>query len=242
MFKQNTSKFAGFRMLNRNEKAGGNDNPPANPPKKTDEELAADEILKGVDLPSEKLEIIRKDKDLLKLLEHNLKAKREANQEAKANREKLEKLENEKKAKDEEALVKKGEYEKLYNKSKEELTAKDAKIKDMLIQKEIGMKAVELGIKKASYLKLLDVEALEVDLESLTVKGVENALNKFKDENPDFFGEPKKIEVNNDKPNNRGTGIPDDNELKTLELRAKQSRLPRDVAAWHKALKEAGKK
>jgi len=241
MFKQNTSRFAGFRMLNRNEKAGGDGNPPANPPKKTDEELAADEILKGVDLPSEKLEIIRKDKDLLKLLEHNLKAKREANQEAKANREKLEKLEADKKAKEEESLKKKGEFESLYNKSKEELTAKDQKIKDLLIQKSIEVQAVQLGIKKASYLKLLDVDELEVDLETLTVKNVESTLKKFKEENPDFFGEAKKVDVNNDKPNNRGE-IPDDDELKKLEARAKATKLPRDIAAWNKAKAEASKK
>lgn len=241
MFKQNTSKFAGFRMLNRNEKAGGNDNPPVTPPKKTDEELAAEEILKGVDLPSEKLEVIKKDPDLLKLFEHNLKAKREANQEAKANREKLEKLENERKAKEEEALAKKGEFESLYKKSKEELTAKDQKIKDMLIQKELGIHAVQLGIKNADYLKLFDVNDLEVDLDSLTVKNVESKLKKFKETYPDFFGEAKKVEVNNDKPNNRGE-IPDDDELKKLELRAKQTRLPRDIAAWNKAKAEAGKK
>lgn len=236
MFKQNKSKFAGYRILNCTEKAGGEGgNTP--PPQKTPEEIAADEILKGVELPSEKLELIKKDPDLLKLLGHTLKAKREANNEAKTHREKLEKLEADKKLQEEEALKKKGEYETLYNKRTEELNQKDSKLKDFLIDKEVGIKAVELGIKKASYLKLLDRATLEVDMESLTVKNVESTLEKFKADNPDFFGEAKKIEVNSDKPNLRGE-VPTDDEITKLEKIAMKTRHPRDIAAWHKAKKD----
>lgn len=233
MFKQNKSKFVGYRMFSCNTNAGGDGVPP-----KQESNPLADEILKGVDLPSDKLELIKNDPTLLKLFDHTLKAKREANLEAKTHREKLEKLEADKKTRDEEALVKKGEFESLYKKSKEELTAKDVKIKEMLIQKEIGMQAVQMGIKKASYLKLLDTDSFEVDLESLTVKNVDNALKKFKEENPDFFGDAKKIEVNSDKPK-LSDQIPDNDALKHLELKAKSSGLPRDIAVWQKAKKEA---
>lgn len=233
MFKQNKSKFAGYRMFSCNTNAGGDGTST-----KQEANPLAEEILKGVDLPSDKLELIKNDPVLLKLFDHTLKAKREANNEAKTHREKLEKLEAEKKAKEEEALAKKGEFESLYKKSKEELSAKDVKIKDMLIQKEIGIQAVQMGLKKASYLKLLDTDSLEVDLDSLTVKNVDSALKKFKEENPDFFGDAKKVEVNNDRPKTSGE-IPDNDELKKLELQAKRTRLPRDIAAWHKAIKEA---
>jgi len=238
MFKQNKSKFAGYRLLNCETKAGDDKTPPFDKETKND---LADEILKGIDLPSDKLELIKNEPALLKLLDHTLKAKREANLEAKTTREKLEKLEKEKKAEEEEKLKKKGEYESLYNKTKEELSAKDQKIKDMLIQKETGMQAVQMGIKKASYLKLLDTSSLEVDLESGTVKNVESAMKKFKEENPDFFGEAKKIEVNNTKPKTNSE-IPDDDEVKQLEKRAKASGHPRDIAAWQKAKKEAESK
>lgn len=198
--------------------------------------LSADDILKGVDLPKEKLEALRSDTETLNLLAHNLIAKREANQEAKQFREKLEKLEAEQKAREEEQLKKKGEFESLYAKSKEELSAKDQKIKDMIIQKEIGMLAVQMGLKKAQYLKVLDISNLEVDMDSLSVKDAESIVKKFKEENPDFFNDSKKIEVSNAKAKIGGE-IPDDDELAKLEKRAKETMHPRDIAAWQNAKK-----
>lgn len=198
--------------------------------------LNADDLLKGIDLPKEKLEALRADPETLNLLAHNLIAKREANQEAKQFREKLEKLEAEQKAKEEESLKKKGEYESLYAKSKEELTVKDQKIRDMIVQKEIGMLAVQMGIKKTSYLKILDTSNLEVDIDSLSVKDAESIVKKFKEENPDFFNDSKKIEVSNAKAK-IGSEIPDDDELSKLEKRARETKLPRDIAAWQNAKK-----
>lgn len=198
--------------------------------------LSADDILKGVDLPKEKLEALKSDTETLNLLAHNLIAKREANQEAKQFREKLEKLEAEQKAKEEESLKKKGEFESLYAKTKEELSVKDQKIKDMIIQKEIGMLAVQMGLKKAQYLKVLDTSNLEVDMDSLSVKDAESIVKKFKEENPDFFNDSKKVEVSNAKAK-IGSEIPDDDELAKLEKRAKETMHPRDIAAWQNAKK-----
>lgn len=198
--------------------------------------LNADDLLKGIDLPKEKLDALRADPETLNLLAHNLIAKREANQEAKQFREKLEKLEAEQKAKEEESLKKKGEYESLYAKSKEELTVKDQKIRDMIVQKEIGMLAVQMGIKKVSYLKILDTSTLEVDVESLSVKDADSIVKKFKEENPDFFNDAKKVEVSNAKAK-IGSEIPDDDEISKLEKRARETKLPRDIAAWQNAKK-----
>lgn len=197
----------------------------------------AEELLKGLDLPPEKLEALRKDPELLKILEHNVQAKRQANQEAKANREKLEAIERERKAKEDETLAKKGEFETLYKKKDEELTAKDQKLREVIIQKDVGVIAAQLGLKKTSYLKLLDTADLEVDLETLTVKDAEKIVKRFRDENPDFFGETKKVGVDGTKPRT-GSEIPDDDELKKLEETAKKTRLPRDIAAWQKAKQE----
>lgn len=208
------------------------------------ETLNADDILKGIDLPKEKIESLKSDPDILKVLAHNLIAKQDANQEAKQYRERLEKIDSEYKAKEEarlkaleeEQLKKKGEFESLYAKSKEELSLKDQKIREMLIQKEIGILAVQMGLKKAQYLKVLDTSNLEVDMDSLSVKDAESVLKKFKEENPDFFGDTKKLEVSNAKAK-IGSEIPDDDELAKLEKRAKETMHPRDIAAWQNAKK-----
>ena len=239
MFKKNF--LGGYRFLHCNTVAGGEGGAGAGAGNQ--DGVNADELLKSLNLnlPAEKIEALKKDPEMLKVLEHQVKAKREANQEAKANREKLEAIEKDRKAKEDEALAKKGEYETLYKKSADELSAKDKKIREVVIQKDVGLIAAQLGIKKTSYLKLLDTADLEVDLDSLTAKDAEKIVKKFKEENPDFFGEVKKIDVHSGKPKTGGE-IPDDDELKKLEETAKRTRLPRDIAAWQKAKQERDSK
>jgi hypothetical protein len=195
-------------------------------------DMNQDDVLSGVKLPQEKIEILKGDADLYGLFEHALTAKRDANKQAKEFRERLERIESEQRTREEESAKRKGEYERLYSEAKDDLLKKDQKLKDILIQKEVGMLAVQMGLKKAQYLKLLDTGDLEIDMDSLSVKNIDLVLKKFKDENPDFFQDNKKIDVDNSRPASKQEFMNDHEQLKELEKQARTSGSDRDRARY----------
>ena len=167
------------------------------------------DVLAGLNLSEAELNALKANENLLGLVTHLTEQKRNANAEAKKHREMIEKVEGEKKAQQEEQLKQQGEYQKLYEEAQQTLTQKDEMIKKSLITGELNRLAGMHGLAKAEYLKLLDVQGLEVDLDSLTVKGAEALFKAFKEENPNLFtgnsvantdkSQPKTTEVKSDK-------------------------------------------
>jgi len=189
----------------------------------------AEELLKSLKLKDSEIEALKGNDNLLGILTHSLDAKRAANAEAKKNREALEALQSEASKAEKEKLEKKGEFEKLYKDSQDQISQKDLKIKEALVNGELSRLAGLNGLAKADYLKLLDKSSIEVDLETLTVTGAEEVFNSFKESSPELF---KTIVpgTDNGQPNLKKAPIGDLAKLKDLELRARASGLPFDIA------------
>jgi hypothetical protein len=148
---------------------------------------AQEDLLKGLNLNEKEVEALKTNENLLGLVTHLTEQKRTANAEAKKYRELMTTIETEKKAKEEETLKKQGEYEKLYQEAQATLQAKDEAIKKAVVNGELGRLAGSYGLLKKEYLKLIDTNTLEVDMEMMSVKDVEDIFTKFKEENPSLF-------------------------------------------------------
>ena len=144
-------------------------------------------ILSNLKLSEEAAKQLQGNEELLKVITHNLEAKRNANQEAKTYREQLENLQAQQKAAEEERLKKKGEYESLYNNTLEELTTERNKVNQAVIGGKLEALAARKGLRKSQYLKMFDTSGLVVD-ENLNVPDLEAKFEVFFNENPDLFG------------------------------------------------------
>lgn len=167
------------------------------------------DVLAGLNLSEVELNALKANENLLGLVTHLTEQKRSANAEAKKHREMVEKIEADRKTQQEEQLKKQGEYQKLYEDAQQSLSKKDEQIKKSLITGELNRLAGMHGLAKAEYLKLLDVQTLDVDMDTLSVKGADELFKKFKEENPNLFtgqsvagtdkSQPKTNEVKSDK-------------------------------------------
>ena len=192
----------------------------------------AEELLKSLKLKDTEIETLRSNENLLNVIAHSLDAKRGANAEAKKYREELEALKSQQDAENKSKLEKKGEFEKLYQEANEKLSQKDQKIKDALIKGELARLAGSNGLAKAEYLRLLDASKLEVDLDTLTVKGAEEVFKSFKESNPELFKQAQVPGTDGGQPKIRKGEVGDLEELKALEIRAKNSGMPKDLARF----------
>lgn len=197
--------------------------------------------LKSLKLSDAEINALKGNDNLLSVLLHNLEAKRGANKEAKEYREKLEALQKQKEAEESERLAKKGEFEKLYKEAADKLSAKDQKLKDALIKGELSRLAGQHGLAKSEYLKLLDASSIQVDVESLTVTGADDVFNKFKEANPELFQSAKVPSTDSGQPSMKAAKG-DMDELKHLEIRAKNSGMPKDIARFKSFKAELAKK
>lgn len=214
----------------------------------TPEELTeAKKIVSELKLSDEKKKAYDADPDLLEVMFHQVNQKRSANSEAKGYREQLdakkkadEKAAEDQKAKDAEALKKKGDFEKLYNKSKEDLESEKKKTKDLIIKKEVEILAVQEGIKKREYIGLFITVDLEVD-DKGEIKGIKEKFDEWKKANPDLFGEPKKIDVDKTKAGGEGDAkTATDEELERLKQEAQTGNTEK-VAKYQMAVREREK-
>jgi hypothetical protein len=200
-----------------------------------------DEALKSLKLKDSEIEALKGNENLLNVLLHNLETKRSANKEAKDYREKLEALQKEREEEEKQKLSKKGEFEKLYQEASEKLSQKDQRIKDALIKGELARLAGQNGLAKPEYLKLLDTSKIQVDVETLNVEGAEDLFNEFKSANPELFKQAVPG-TDNGQPNIKAGAKNELEELKRLEIAAKNSGMPKDLARFKSMKSELIKK
>ena len=196
----------------------------------TDNTANAEDLLKSLKLKDSEIEALKGNENLLNVIAHNLEAKRGANAEAKKYREELAQLQQKLEAEEKAQLEKKGEFEKLYQEANEKLSQKDQRIKEALVKGELSRLAGQYGLAKSEYLKLLDANSIEVDIDSATVNGAEDVFIKFKEDNPELFKQSVPS-TDNKQQSLKGSNQSDIDKLKDLENRAK-SGLPRDVARY----------
>ena len=168
---------------------------------KAPESVQADKsVLDGLKLSEQEMEMLKANENLLGLVTHLTEAKRTANDEAKKYRTEFEKYQDEKKKAEEEALKQQGEYQKLYEEAQQNLSIKDEAIKKAVVNGELQRLAGMHGLAKADYLKLLDTSSIEVDMETLSVKGAEEMFKSFKEENPNLFTGAKVANTDSSQP------------------------------------------
>jgi len=199
----------------------------------------ATELLKNLKISEEAKAKINTDADLANAMQHLITAKREANAEAKKNREQLEQIQTDIEKKTKEDLAKKGEFEKLYKETQKTLEAEKARNKELLINNKLSLLAAKKGLKKEEYLKLFDASTIQID-ENLNVTGAEEAFEKFFKENPELFGTATVPKVESGQPSI--SKITKTDEVKMLEEIARKSKNPTDIARWQKAVKESQNK
>jgi len=197
------------------------------------------EILKGLDLPAEKIDLLKNDLDLLTAFKHMLNAKRQANAEAKQHRLDNEKFKREKSEAEAKAKAEQGKFQELWEQEKAKNKANEERLKEVRIQGELKTLATQKGIKKLDYVKLFDQSKLAID-ENLNVTGLED-FDAFVAENPELFGkagdETPRIPVDQSKPEiTKTTNLL--NELEKLKAQAQKTNSAPDLAAYSRKLKE----
>jgi len=195
-------------------------------------------LIANLSLSDQEKDLIKNNKNILEAINHNLKAKRDANEEAKNYRQQLEKIQSEIKAKENEKLEKQGEFEKLYKETKDELERQRQEAKNIRIQHKIEMLAQIKGIKKVEYVKLFDKSLVEVDKEG-KVKNLDELFEEFYVKNPDLFG--KFSSSNSVIPDSAKPTISTNKDLTLDELREKanRTRTTRDMALYLAAQRKA---
>jgi hypothetical protein len=128
-------------------------------------------------------------KSELKHLKDELNAKKQAEDEAKA-----------------ESLKKQGEFEKLYNSEKQ----KAESAKKRLVMSELRIKAAEEGIVDVDLVSMIDASKAKVS-DDYEVSGIDVLVKEFKAAKPHLFGETKaqKAEQEKAKPKDTGTKVAD---------------------------------
>jgi hypothetical protein len=156
--------------------------------------------LEGLNLGEAELTALKANESLLGLVTHLTEQKRTANAEAKKHREMIEKFQADQKAQQDDQLKKQGEFQKLYEEAQQQLSTKDQMIKMAMIKGELSRLAGMHGLAKAEYLKLLDDSGLDVDFETMSVKGADEAFKKFMEDNPNLFTNPKVANTDSSQP------------------------------------------
>jgi len=125
------------------------------------------------------------------------------------------------KAAEEKALLEKQEFKTLYEKEKTERENVNTKLKDNQITSALTVAALEAGISKGDYVRLIDKSTVQINADTGEISGVKEIVAKFKTDNPELF---KKPGVDNthveDGVGGRPTGLLTDAQV--LEMKAKQ--------------------
>lgn len=132
-----------------------------------------------------KIKEIQKDPDAVAAL---LRAKRDANSQAKKFRLELEDLKSKQKDADDKALKDQEKYKELAEKKEAELNEKEILFKAQLILLALKAEAGKQGIIDADLVALIPVDDIEVK-DDFSLEGIQEAVEAFKEKKPDFFKE-----------------------------------------------------
>ena len=116
-----------------------------------------------------------------------LAQKRKANEEAKKLRLELKKLKDEKEKNENDTLEKKGEFEKLSEKLKQETASKAEKFKSRMILKELEVEAIALKIRDKDDVRIASLDGVEFDEDTLEVTGAKESIATLFKEKPYLF-------------------------------------------------------
>jgi hypothetical protein len=86
-----------------------------------------------------------------------------------------------------EQLEKDQKFEELYKTETAEKEAMQLKFKTQEIDNALMVKAIEAGIKKSDYVRLIDKSTVKRDDDTGEISGIDDTIKKFKESNPDLF-------------------------------------------------------
>ena len=108
---------------------------------------------------------------------------------------KLEKIESEQEATKQKQLEEKEEFKTLYETEKQKTADMIMKINNQEIDTALNVKALEAGIKKGEYIKLIDKSKVKRDGDTNEIIGVEELVADFKKNNPDLFKNDDEVPI-----------------------------------------------
>ena len=145
---------------------------------------AANEAANKIEIKDGKVSLSEKQyNDLLGMKDDMItykEAKRKAESELEA------KVAAELKAK-EEQQIKDKKFEELYNQSKQDKTDMQVKFNDQEIISALTVKALEEGIVKGEYVKLIDKSKVQKNGDTGEISGIDEVIKSFKEKNPNLF-------------------------------------------------------
>lgn len=100
---------------------------------------------------------------------------------------KLEALIEEKSKAEKDQLEKEKKFEELYEREKKEKVDMQIKINEQEITSALQIKALELGIVKAEYIKLIDRAQIKRNDDTGELSGIDEVLKSFKEQHPSLF-------------------------------------------------------
>lgn len=206
-------------------------------PGKTDDKNLEEFINQSdIKLSESEKEFIKKNPNLKDILIHQIEQKRMANKEAQKYRTDLEKANKEKSDREIEEAKKRGEFEKLYNDQANKTKELEEKYKQKMLNSEINIEAIRLGIQKPEFTKLLDHSKIKFDTEGNPIN-LKEVIEEFKKDYPALFSSASGSTV----PDSRRPGGPEGQaslSLEELRLQADKTRDRKDIARYFAALKE----
>ena len=178
-----------------------------------EEKAKAERVRAGVTIENGKVILNEKDYNNLVGIKNDLDTAKERARKSEALAEQLTKAKLES---EEKALLEKQEYKTLYEKEKAEKENMNTKLRDGQITSALSVAALEAGIAKGDYVRLIDKSKVNINPDTGEITGVKEIVDKFKAENPELF----KTAIDNTHIENgtghKATGVMSDDDVKKM--------------------------
>jgi hypothetical protein len=137
-----------------------------------------------------------------------------------------------------EQLEKDQKFKELYDQSEKEKAEMKTKFNNQALTNALTVKALELNIRKAEYIKLIDKSMIKMDEDTKEFIGIEDVVKTFKEQNPELFKSDNDATSSVDTSHgSRSSGIMTDDEVRQLppaDVMAAKKDNPSLYARWKK--------
>lgn len=194
------------------------------------------DVFNGLNLGTDEINAIKSNKKVLDVFTSLMDSKRDANNEARERRLELDRIKLEQANSAKKVAEEQGKFKELYEQSEKQLKDLQESVKVNSIRNKIEVKAIQEGIKNPDYLKLFDLDGLEVD-DSGNVKGLDKKFKDFKASHPDLFKTSERVEPTSTRPQ-LVNSMSDVSQLKEI---ANKDRSNANIARYFAAVSGAAK-
>ena len=141
----------------------------------------------------------------------------------------------------EEQLKKQQKFEELYETEKQKNVDMQIKFKDQQISNALQVAALQAGISKVEYIKLIDKSKVKVDDDTNEVIGVDELVESFKKDNPELFNSDIDTTGVDTTKGGSSSGVISDEELIKMSGKQLMKIKKEDPALWKRYIELATK-